>query len=161
MRIHYLLMLAVTAGYAATAELFVQGDRKVRHPNGECTYAPEDYTALAVAVCGSVLIGTSAWVARSARGRWTPATVVHAAVPAALGTLVGMRYYDLRLPHAAQCISLEFCTWCMDSGWASAWFEALVASAVAMPLGLVAGAVARRVIPDPEKECSYSYRGTE
>lgn len=147
MRIHSLLVLAATAVYAATAELFVLGDRKVRLADGECTYAPEDYTTLALAICAAVLIGTSAWVARSARGRWMLATAVHAAVPAALGTVLGMRYYDLRLPRAAECWSLEFCSWCMPSVWESAWLNVLAAAALAMLLGVAIGAVARRVRP--------------
>lgn len=145
MRIHYVLMTATAAVYAATAELFVQGDRKVRHPDGGCTDAPGDYAVVALVICAVLVIGTSAWIARTERERWMVSTGLHAALPAALGTLAGMRYYDLRMPRASTCLELEFCGWCLNTVWESAWFNAALASVATMLIALATGSVAGAV----------------
>lgn len=147
MDIRYLMLGATTAIFVATAELFVLGEKLVPHPELGCTNAPGNYTALAVTLQMAALVGSSAWVARSSGRRWMVPTVFHAAVPAALATLIGVPYYGFRMAQAATCSEpFSLCTWCIphwDQIW---WVQVIMAAGVATLLGLAAGAVGRRVM---------------
>lgn len=146
MRIRYTVMAAATAVYVATAEIFVMGERVVPHPELGCADAPEDYMPLAVAIQAAALVGFSGWVARSSGRRWVLPTTFHAAVPAALATLIGVPYYRFRMAQAATCSEpYGLCVWCTPHWYDLWWVEVIMASAVATLFGLAAGFVARRV----------------
>lgn len=154
MDIRYLVLGATTAAYIATVELYVLSDKLVPHPEGGCTDAPGDYTAVAVVFSMLALIASSARVARSSGRRWAVATAFHVAVPAALATLIGVPYYRFRMAEAATCSEpFSLCTWCTphwDEIW---WVQIVMAAGVATLLGFAAGAVARRItrVDQPER----------